>query len=124
MSNANKFVVAIVAFSTLMGANAQDYLIGESNYDALAAGKIIDGTKLLVLPEGASVILMNNSGEEFTLQGPYRGLPYKVFKPIPESQVPIKSNDNPPTILGTRKPDKKLINSNSAERSEVRKELE
>ncbi len=75
-----KLAPAMMAVAILLGCLgstlAADLLILKStDSNLLPEGGIIDGTKRISLPAGATVTLVGEAGNKITLKGPYSGVP-------------------------------------------------
>jgi len=50
------------------------YMVVESDHPALPVAEVVESDRVLDIPEGATVVLVAESGQEITLSGPFYGV--------------------------------------------------
>lgn len=66
-------VAVLVSWAGL--AQAEELVVVDSTLPAVAPGSLVDGAKLLSLPEKSRVVLVSESGRTIALAGPWQGKP-------------------------------------------------
>jgi len=87
---------SLLSLVVLVTANAAagELMILDSTHPELPVAEVIDDDKPITLPAGAQVTLVSETGEEFTLVGPFEGLPDPANAP-PEMSYMVMESDHP-----------------------------
>ncbi len=92
------FIIALAAFFAAAPAFAANYVVVKSQEAAwLKPGDIIDSSKMFVLPEKASITLINSSGLKIRIDGPFSG---NIDKAAGGKAAAVSKKSGSPTGLG------------------------
>ena len=67
------FGAALATALATGAATAEDYVILDSNAAGIEPGLVVDGTADIAIPEGATVVLIDPSGDTLVVEGPFSG---------------------------------------------------